>query len=442
MRLFFTPAIIVLLLISHLLIKAEHVTPETVKSLSIEDLVNLSIGDLEQIDSIFQSINNKITKDSLNIGLLAPTSYFPETVIAADLAVSYINQHNGVNGHKLALLNANTQLDSATAGNLANVLIEQFNVKAFIGPATSSSAFEVITKVTSDTQIPVISHTASSDVLTTVNSNGLFWRLVANNAQQTRLIADTLLEHGNYTGVAVVGNRDIYSKEIAQGVKDTFSEMINVAYDELFVSDLVYLEGMNLSYQIKRLQDKGINAIVVTLQLNQMNAFIRKINDNWKGPLPTIITSDVAKFSYLKNYNHGPIQHCIYTYQSMTTGLNSELLTKIRGLVNTDAADYDSAYIFDAIMLYAMAKQIQQSKDIDFKQALTFITSDGHSISYKDYPNIVSLANEHTALSYKGYTGRVKFDENGNNIAAQKAVVPLVATNENSKYCYRTLNKT
>ena len=73
-----------------------------------------------------------------------------------------------------------------------------------------------------------------------------------------------------------------------------------------------------------------------------------------------------------------------------------------------------------------MAKQLELHYDIDLKAAVNKIAGNGHPISHLDYPDIVKLYKTHKNFSYSGYSGRVWFNQHGDNIKAIMDIIPLL----------------
>ncbi|MCW8999798.1 MAG: hypothetical protein OQK04_13905 [Kangiellaceae bacterium] len=63
-----------------------------------------------------------------------------------------------------------------------------------------------------------------------------------------------------------------------------------------------------------------------------------------------------------------------------------------------------------------MAKSVSQKLGFSFENALKRITSQGHSITFKDYPRVANLIKRYSYLSYQGVSGQISFNEVGENL--------------------------
>ena len=399
-------------------------------SLSLQELMNIPLTEHYSRKGIFQSDTNKISEHTINFGILAPISSFPaysgEIIAAADLATQHINRYGGINGKRLVIIRADDEENTPVSAELAQKLIDDYQVEAIFGPATSTSTAYVLNRVLKDRTIPLITQGASAVKLSELAGDAPFWRMIANNHQQVEQMVNHVHNKMGHKKVYVIKGRDIYSQEIGEGVKRLMSMHKNTQVDDLTLSALVDIEGMDLSEEIKQIQAQGYTAIVVTLANHQMTDILRKVSDHWEGDYPLILAADTAKPTYLLNAKLGKIYHCTLTYVSTPAELDPEIRDRITSLLNIDSAAFDAAYIYDAIVIIAMAKQLATHYDIDLKTAVNKIASNGHPISHLDYPDIIKLFKTHNHFSYSGYSGRVWFNNHGDNIKAIMDILPLV----------------
>lgn len=399
-------------------------------SLSLQELMNIPLTEHYSQKGIFQSDTNKISEHTINFGILAPISSFPaysgEIIAAADLATQHINKYGGINGKRLVMIRADDEENTPVSAELAKTLIEQYQAQALFGPATSTSVAYILEQVLSNHSVPLITQGASAVKLSELAGDAPFWRMIANNHQQVEQMVNHVHNKLNHKKVFVIKGRDIYSQEIGSGIKKLMQMHPDTKVDDLTLSSLVDIEGMNLSEEVSNIQAQGYTAIIITLANHQMTDILRKISEHWKGDFPLILAADTAKPTYLLNANLGDIYHCTLTYVSTPAELDPEIRNKITSLLNVDSAAFDAAYIYDAIVIIAMAKQLELHYDIDLKAAVNKIAGNGHPISHLDYPDIVKLYKTHKNFSYSGYSGRVWFNQHGDNIKAIMDIIPLL----------------
>jgi len=414
---------------------------DELQSLSIKELMNIPLDrdNHRDVDRISQPDNNKISEVTEHFGIIAPISMFPvysaEIIAAADLATQYVNENGGVNGRRLVVLRADDVENTDVSAQLAEKLVDDYRTSAIIGPATSNSVEDVLRKVTIPKRIPLITQAASAVELTKISDKQMFWRMVANNDRQVELIHEFLTKTKRHKKIFMIAGRDLYSEELLARLQSRMTSSEDTWLKHMSLSHLVYLDGMNLKEEIERIQSLGATAIVITLPTAQMNAILRKVQLHWKGELPMILAADTVKPKYIRDANLGKITQCIFTYVASPTALDPALSEPIKALLNRDSAGFDAAYVYDAIILLAMSKTIEEEYKIPFKQAMNSLASNGFPITYRDFAKIKTLYKKHKSFSYSGFSGRIQFDSLGENVAAKMTLYPIADDKENRLSC-------
>ncbi|WP_144394262.1 ABC transporter substrate-binding protein [Pleionea sediminis] len=407
----------------------------SIKSLSIKELINIPLDQDYSKYQIYQSDTNQVAEDTVNYGLIVPISEFPvyssEVVAAADSAASFINQHGGINGRRLVLLRADDHENTPVSAQLAERLANEFKVEALLGPATSDSVADVLKKVAIPQNIPIISHAASSMKLTEIGGQHAFWRMVANNNQQVQIMGDFLYQQQGHKKVFIISGRELYSREIRNGLLDYYKARNDALIDFLAISNRVLLPNMDMKDEIQAIQASGTTALVITLQNAQVIPMLEKIKAHWQGDFPLIVLGDNVTPKYLVDAQLGTISQCILTYVASPKELSTELKDTIMTLFDVDTSMFDAAYIFDATVIFAMAQTLAEQFDLSMREAVTIVADNGHPIDYKDFPNIVELYKKHKQFQFNGYSGRVHFNQQGENLSAYMKIYPIAANKLN-----------
>ena len=402
---------------------------ENLRSLTLQELMSIPVNPNLESFGIHQSADNEIDQDTVQFALFAPISEFPaysaEIVVAAEMAIEQINLSGGVLGKRLVLLRADDKENTPVSAALAKQLAEEFNVSGFIGPSTSDSVIDVLEQVAIPHQIPLITQGASTMRLTAIAGDHPFWRMTTNNQQQVELITDFLTNQRQHKKILLITGRDLYSEEIAAGVKAHFEKIDNSMVEQLSISNLVYIDVMNLERDLANAQKKGVTAIVTTLVNQQVKGLMEKVKRHWKGAFPTIVIGDTVTPKYLMDAKLGKITACIFSYDGSHGGFSPEMNRRIESIIDTQATGIHGAYIFDAVMLQAMAKVVAERFNLPFKQAMEKITGNGKKISPDDYANIEALFKQYGELSYHGYSGRVHFSDKGDNLSAKQSMYSI-----------------
>jgi hypothetical protein len=152
---------------------------------------------------------------------------------------------------------------------------------------------------------------------------------------------------------------------------------------------------------------------------------------------PLIISGDNVKPRSLKEKDLGELYDCVINYIATPKAIDVKLKQQINQLLDTQSAAFDAAYVYDAVTLFAMAKQLELSKKLSFKQAMTALTGKGYPVHPEDFARLLSLYQQHKNLSYQGISGDILFDSKGNNVMASSELRAMTST---PAECKKVLN--
>ena len=117
-----------------------------------------------------------------------------------------------------------TCIDSAAATAAAERLVTSDNVAAIVGPDCSGVTIAVTNNVGVPNGVPIISSSATSPALTTIEDNGLFFRTSPSDARQGAVLAKIVMERG-IDSVAVTFTNNDYGKGLSESFATAFSSM-------------------------------------------------------------------------------------------------------------------------------------------------------------------------------------------------------------------------
>ncbi|GAA2330371.1 ABC transporter substrate-binding protein [Dactylosporangium salmoneum] len=163
----------------------------------------------------------KPQKPPLKYGLLLPKTgalafQGPPMFAAAKLAIKEINEAGGVLGQPVQV----EEGDDGTNPDVAKSTAQQFishGVAVIIGAGASGVSAAVIPQVVQAGRV-MISPSATSDALTTIDDKGFFFRTSPPDVLQAKAVADIIMRDG-HTKVAIIARGDNYGKGLADGVK-------------------------------------------------------------------------------------------------------------------------------------------------------------------------------------------------------------------------------
>ncbi|MGG7646273.1 ABC transporter substrate-binding protein [Rhodovulum sp. YNF3179] len=181
--------------------------------------------------------------EDVNIGVLLGytgpiESLTPPMADAAELALAEINESgNFLDGMTLVPVRGDsTCVDSAAATAAAERLITSDNVAAIMGAACSGATIAVLENVAKPNGVVMISPSATSPALTSIEDNGLFFRTAPSDARQGQVLANILMDKG-ITEVAVTYTNNDYGKGLSDSFISSFEEAggthtINVPHED------------------------------------------------------------------------------------------------------------------------------------------------------------------------------------------------------------------
>lgn len=157
---------------------------------------------------------------------------------AAEFAFDEINASGLLLGGKMinAILGDSTCIDSAAATAVAEKQITADNVAAIVGADCSGVTGAIVSNVAVPNGVVMISPSATSPGLSTIDDNGLFFRTAPSDARQGAVMADVLNDKG-ITEVAVTYTNNDYGKGLADAFEASFKALggtitISAAHEE------------------------------------------------------------------------------------------------------------------------------------------------------------------------------------------------------------------
>jgi len=141
-------------------------------------------------------------------------SYGLPTLQAVRLVVHNVNEQGGINGIPLELLVEDDACKPEIAANIATNLVSN-GVNAVIGH-TCSGPTEVALKTYLNAKVLVISPTATTPSLTQSGQYPNFYRTIASDDAQARVLVNFTLNTLNVTKIAVLHDKGEYGKGLAE----------------------------------------------------------------------------------------------------------------------------------------------------------------------------------------------------------------------------------
>lgn len=196
-------------------------------------------------------------KIGANLELSGGVAIYGSSVLdGAELAIEEINANGGIDGKQIELVQADNKSENAEATSAALKLIEQDNVVAMIGPATSGNTAATV-ELAAENKIPLITASGTAPNIT-VNDKGEvneyafrtcfidpFQGTVAANFATTELSAKNVAIFGDNASDYAKGLAKSFKEQIQANGGKVVGEESYVAKDTDFRTQLTNIKGKN-----------------------------------------------------------------------------------------------------------------------------------------------------------------------------------------------------
>ena len=168
--------------------------------------------------------DSHVVKIGMLQGFTGPTeSLVAPMALGGELAIKEVSDSGQFMGGKqvVSVRGDSTCIDAAAATAAAERLITSDGVAAINGATCSGATTAVLNNVAVPNGIVMISPSATSPALSTIEDNDLFFRTAPSDARQGQVLADVIMSRG-YNSVAVTYTNNDYGKGLADSFKDAY----------------------------------------------------------------------------------------------------------------------------------------------------------------------------------------------------------------------------
>ena len=143
----------------------------------------------------------------------------------AEFAIAEVNDSGALLGGRqvVAVQGDTTCIDSAAAVAAAERLVTAERVNAIVGGDCSGVTIAMLQQVAKPNGIVMISPSATSPALSTIEDDGLFFRTAPSDARQGEVVADILQEMDIHEAAMTYTNND-YGKGLADSIEANFEK--------------------------------------------------------------------------------------------------------------------------------------------------------------------------------------------------------------------------
>lgn len=178
--------------------------------------------------TLFTSVATAALAEEIKLGVFFGFTGPIESIVAdmgpaAELAIKEVSDSGALlNGTTVKAVRGDTTcVDAAVATAAAERLITSEGVKALVGGDCSGVTTAALQNVALPNGTVMISPSATSPALSTVEDKGLFFRTAPSDARQGQIVADILMEKG-VKEIALTYTNNDYGKGLADSIETNF----------------------------------------------------------------------------------------------------------------------------------------------------------------------------------------------------------------------------
>ncbi len=396
-------------------------------------------------------------KEKIKIGFLHNFSGTTDKsrLYAIQLAIEEINASGGIYGRELELLFEDTKSDTILIKQLAQNMIDS-GVVAILGLNSSTQALVMSKSVTIPAGIVYIGYLATSPALTSLSDNNLVWRTIPSDAFQGNAAAQFAKDSLLSTKVSIIYIENTYGSGLAETFKNKFISLSGSVMNYIAVPSTV----TDFSSYLSTVFSGNPDLIYLVTESEQAANFTNQaqlyLNNNPNIEIPKILGCD-GNYSTDKFLPTADINFSVgFVGTNPSTKTNDVNYTLfIDNYTTKYGAAPTASYVsqaYDAIYLLAFAMykigeeilEIDENTIISSKIAQNLRKVSGGDPAYQGTTiNVNQFAAAKTYLTtaeinYKGASGDVDFDENGDIKSGYYQIWEVFLNNDELQYKTRS----
>jgi branched-chain amino acid transport system substrate-binding protein len=292
-----------------------------------------------------------------------------------------------------------TCVDAAAATAAAETLVTTDGVKGILGAMCSGATTAALQNVAMPNGIVMISPSATSPALSTMDDDGLFFRTAPSDARQGEVMSDELMEKG-LKSVAVTYTNNDYGK----GLADSFETAFKAAGGTVTISTAHEDGKGDYSAEVGSLASAGGDALVVAGYVDQGGSgVLRGALDS--GAFETFVFPDGMVSQTLED-NFGSEINGSFGQLPDSEGQGMQTYLSMAEAAGYDGSSAYSGGAYDGAALMLLAMQAAESTDPSvYKDKIMEIANGpGEKIYPGELAKGLELIAAGTAIDYEGAT--------------------------------------
>jgi branched-chain amino acid transport system substrate-binding protein len=365
----------------------------------------------------------------LRIGTLFPatgaTAFLgPPQLAAVKAAVAEINAAGGVNGKPVELVSDDSGDASTTTAEASLADLASKGVDVIIGPSSSILAQRLLTAA-AKARIPLVSPAATYPQLTTLDSDGIFFRTIASTSHQGVALG-TLLPSKKQLKVALVATGDDIGQSIVTPLGDTLT-----AHGGQLVADVTVTASSDPATVAGQVKSAAPDAVVLDTPDNgaQTQALITQLTAAGFGGSKLWLTSQ-----NLADYSQALPGNTLTGASGILEGADASAAFQAAvKAVDPSISNFQYApEAYDATILVALAATLAHDDNgIHLAEKLQAASVGG--IKCTSYAECLDVLTTEPAIDYDGISGSVNLDRAGDVTSGSYGVYTYGSDNRYSR---------
>ena len=359
-------------------------------------------------------------KVGIILGFTGPIeSLTPAMANSAELAFKEASDSGALlGGKKITAVRADsTCVDSAAATEAAERLVTSDKVVAIMGADCSGVTGAIATNVAVPNGVVMISPSATSPGLTTLDDKGLFFRTAPSDARGGQILAD-ITKDKMVNSVAITYTNNDYGK----GLADVYAAAVE-AHGIKVTTSVAHGDGKaDYTSEVANLASAGGDALVVIGYSDQGGKGIIQASLD-SGSFDTFILSDGMISDSLASYFKEDLNKSFGSLPG-STGKGVELFKEVVAYAGIDPSAPYTGESYDAAALIVLAMQAGGSTDRGSiaKNVMAVANGPGVKIYPGELKKALDLLAEGKAIDYEGATD-VEFTDKGEDEGNYKMMI-------------------
>ncbi len=339
-------------------------------------------------------------------------SLTPSIYKGAKLAVKHVNDQGGIlDSQKLVMPNGDTTCAATpVAANAADQLVKSEKIVAIVGPICSGAVITVVNSVTIPAGVTVVSPSATSPAITSLDDEDLVFRTTPSDVYQGRVMAGLLMSKG-IKSIAITYINNDYGKGFAGALSDAYK-----ASGGKVAASEAHEEGKgDYRAEIRSLAASGVDTLVVLAYANGSGqTIIRQALES--GDFNQFVGGDgMVSNTLISAIGSDKLRGMIATKPGAPDTTSSRVFKKLAWGADLNPAATFAGQSYDASFLLALAIEKNGSAErAGLSKALRAVASaPGVVILPGEWKKAKDLLKAGKEINYEGATGSHEFDQAG-----------------------------